>query len=352
MADADDLVDRESLQAFLAERLGGVDEFDVERHEQGFSNETLFVTWGNQELVVRRPPLGETADTAHDVLREYRVVDALQAGDVPVPRTVAASEDTDVIGCPFYVMERLDGDVMRFSELGRFGDADARRGIGEEMVDTLAAIHTVDYEAVGLDDFGTPEGFTERQVERWTEQFEWAFEETTSEREVPEIERIGDWLAENVPEDPSHTLVHGDYKLDNVLFASGTPPEIAGVLDWEMSTLGDPLCDLGWLLFFWLDPEDDLTPLMQTMAPSFTTHEAYLTRGELVERYEEQTGVTVENQRFYRVLAVYKMAALGEMFFARYLMGNSDNTLYQMMEDGVPTMAGHAVEIIEGDRPL
>ena len=351
MADADDLVDRGNLRTFLAERLGGVDEFDVERHEQGFSNETLFVTWGDQQLVVRRPPPGETADTAHDVLREYRVVDALQAGDVPVPRTVAASED-GVMGCPFYVMERLDGDVMRFSELDRFGDADARRGIGEEMVDTLAAIHTVDYEAVGLDDFGTPEGFTERQVDRWTEQFEWAFEETTSEREVPEIERIGDWLAENVPEDPAHTLVHGDYKLDNVIFAPGTPPEIAGVLDWEMSTLGDPLCDLGWLLFFWLDPEDDLTTLMQTMAPSFTTHEDYLTRGELVDRYEEQTGVTVENQRFYRVLAVYKMAALGEMFFARYLMGNSDNTLYQMMEDGVPTMADHAVEIIEGDRPL
>ncbi|MFB6142537.1 MAG: phosphotransferase family protein [Halorientalis sp.] len=352
MPEADDLVDRGRLREFLAGHLGAAEEFAVERHDQGFSNETLFVEWGDADLVIRRPPPGETADTAHDVLREFEVVDALQDTDVPVPRTVAASEDADVMGCPFYVMERVEGDVMRFVELDRFGSADARRRVGEEMVDTLAAIHTVDYEAVGLGDFGDPEGFAERQVERWTGQFEWAFEETTSEREVPEIHRIGDWLAENVPEDHAHALVHGDYKLDNVIFAPGTPPAIDAVLDWEMSTLGDPLCDLGWLLFFWPDPEDDLTPLMQTMAPSFTADGDYLTRGDLVERYEEQTGVTVEHQRFYRVLAVYKMAALGEMFYARYLMGNSDNTLYQMMEDGVPTMAHHAVEIIEGERPL
>ncbi|SEN66512.1 Predicted kinase, aminoglycoside phosphotransferase (APT) family [Halorientalis persicus] len=352
MPDEADLVDRDRLRAFLAERLGETDTFDVERHDQGFSNETLFVTWGDRELVIRRPPPGETADTAHDVLREYEVVHALQDTDVPVPTTVAESEDTDVMGCPFYVMERLDGDVMRFVELDRFSDADSRRQVGEEMVDTLAAIHTVDVETVGLGDFGTPEGFAQRQVDRWTEQFEWAFEETTDEREVTEIHRIGDWLDDNVPEESAHALVHGDYKLDNVIFTPGSPPEIGGVLDWEMSTLGDPLCDLGWLLFFWPDPEDDLSPLMQTMAPSFTADEDYLTRGELVERYEDQTGVTVENQRFYRVLAVYKMAALGEMFFARYLMGNSDNTLYQMMEDGVPTMADHAVEIIDGERPL
>jgi aminoglycoside phosphotransferase (APT) family kinase protein len=310
------------------------------------------VTWGDHDLVIRRPPPGETADTAHDVLREFEVVDALQGTDVPVPSSVAESEDTDIMGCPFYVMERLDGDVMRFAELDRFDDADARRAVGAEMVDTLATIHSVDYEAVGLGDFGTPEGFTQRQVERWTEQFEWAFEETTAEREVPAINRIGDWLDDNVPEEPAHTLVHGDYKLDNVIFAPDTPTELAGVLDWEMSTLGDPLCDLGWLLFFWPDPEDELSPLFQTMAPSYVADEAYHTRGELVERYERQTGVTVENQRFYRVLAVYKMAALGEMFYARYLMGNSDNTFYQMMADGVPEMADHAEAIIEGERPL
>ncbi|WP_336325516.1 phosphotransferase family protein [Halovenus sp. HT40] len=353
MATESDLVDREHLRSFLEEHLGEAEEFDVQRHDQGFSNETLFVSWDDTELVIRRPPIGETADTAHDVLREYEVVDALQDTDVPVPTTVAATEDSDIIGVPFYVMERLDGDVLRYSEPDRFQNSDARAGVGEEMIDTLAAIHSVDYEAVGLGEFGNPEGFTARQVERWQGQFEWAFEETTESREVPEIAEIGEWLEANVPDEPAHTLVHGDYKLDNVIFGPDPEPELAGVLDWEMSTLGDPLTDLGWFLFFWLDPvEGEMSSLMQTMAPMFLTDDDYHTRGELLDRYEEQTGVEVQNLKFYRVLAVYKMAALGEMFYARYLMGNSDSTFYAMMEDGVPQLADHGLEIINDERPI
>ncbi len=352
MATESDLVDRENLRAFLADELGETDEFDIERHDQGFSNETLFVTWGDTELVIRRPPPGETADTAHDVLREFEVVDALQDTDVPVPTTVAATENADIIGCPFYVMEKLSGDVIRFSEPERFGMPEHRQHISEEMVDTLAAIHTVDYEAVGLGDFGNPEGYTARQVERWGKQFDWAFEETTEKREVPEIAEMGDWLEANVPDEPAHTLVHGDYKLDNVMFGPGTPPELTGVLDWEMSTLGDPLCDLGWLLFFWFEDKSQVPPIMQSMGPVFLTNDGYASRADLVERYEQQTGVPVQHIKFYRVLAVYKMAALGEMFFARYLMGNSDNSFYAMMEEGVPMLAEQGIEIIEGDRPL
>ena len=229
MPEVAELVDRERLRSFLADALGEADSFDVARHDQGFSNETLFVTWGGRELVIRRPPPGETADTAHDVLREYEVVDALQETDVPVPETIAATEDSDIIGCPFYVMERLPGDFIRFSEPDRFENPEERERVGGEMVDTLAAIHSVGYEAVGLGDFGTPEGFTGRQVERWTEQFEWACQETTAEREVPEIGEMGDWLVDNVPDEPAHTLVHGDYKLDNVMFGPELPPDVVGV---------------------------------------------------------------------------------------------------------------------------
>jgi len=347
-----DLVDRENLRAFLADELGENERFEIERHDQGFSNETLFVIWGETELVIRRPPPGETAETAHDVLREFEVVDALQETDVPAPNTVAATADTDIIGCPFYVMEKLSGDVIRFSEAERFASPQHRQQISDEMVDTLAAIHTVEYDDVGLSDFGNPEGYTARQVERWGKQFDWAFEETTAEREVPEIAEIGEWLDANVPAEPAHTLVHGDYKLDNVMFGPGTPPELTGVLDWEMSTLGDPLCDLGWLLFFWFEDQSQVPPIMQTMGPLFLTNEGYASRAELVERYEEQTAVPVQNITFYRVLAVYKMAALGEMFFARYLMGHSDNSFYAMMEDGVPMLARQGVEIIDGERPL
>ena len=352
MITVEDLVDRENLAAFLEERLGPVDTYEVSRHEQGFSNETLFVTWGDRDLVVRRPPPGDTAETAHDVLREFEVMDALQGTDVPLPPTVAATDDADVIGCPFYVMERVPGDVLRYAEPDRFATTAGRQAISEQMVDTLARIHTVDHEAVGLGDFGHPEGFTERQVERWGEQFEWAFEETTAEREVPEIGEMGDWLAANCPEEHAHALVHGDYKLDNVIFGPGTPPEIAGVLDWEMSTLGDPLTDLGWLLFFWFDDEGSVPSILQLMGPEFLTREGYFSRAEVVERYESRTGIEIDNLTFYRVLAVYKMAALGEMFFARYLMGHSDNDFYAMMEDGVPLLAQRGLDIIEGDRAV
>lgn len=201
----EDLVDRERLRGFLTDELGPVGRFTVKRHDKGLSNETLFVTWGERDLVLRRPPPGETAETAHDVLREYEVLDALQGSPVPVPETVTATDDETVVGCPFYLMRRLDGDVLRFSEPDRFGAPRARRTLGEQLVDTLAAIHSIDYEDVGLEEFGHPEGFTERQVERWTGQFEWAFEETTAERAVPAIETVGEWLAANVPEEQTRT---------------------------------------------------------------------------------------------------------------------------------------------------
>jgi aminoglycoside phosphotransferase (APT) family kinase protein len=348
MPEAEELVDEEELSAFLAEHIGDTERLEVERHDEGFSNETLFVTWGDRELVLRRPPVGETADTAHEVLREYEVMDALQDTGVPVPHTVAACRDDSVIGCDFYVMDRLEGDVVRFSEPERFGEPDTRRQVAEEVVDTLAAIHSVNPEEVGLEEFGRPEGFTRRQVDRWTEQIEWAFEETTQERDVPALREVGDWLDDKVPQSHDGTLVHGDYKLDNLIFAPDGV-RIAGVLDWEMSTLGDPLCDLGWLLFFWRDEGDEESKITQTMLPQFSKKEGYPSREELVEMYEDRTGVVVENTRFYRVLAAYKMCALGEMFYARYLMGNSDSTFYAMMEDGVPLLAQDALEVIEGE---
>ncbi|NEU57786.1 phosphotransferase family protein [Halorussus sp. MSC15.2] len=345
------LVDRSALRDYLAQQLGETETYTVRHHEEGHSNETLFVTWGDRELVVRRPPPGETAETAHDVLREYRVLDALQDTDVPVPGTVLACEDHSVVGSDFYVMERVEGDVLRDAEPDRFGTPEARRRVGEELVDTLAAIHALDYEEVGLGEFGHPPGYTERQVERWTKQLHWAFERTADERTVPELRSVGDWLAENCPTDHEHALVHGDYKLDNVLFAPGTPPELAAVFDWEMATLGDPLADLGWMLSYWRDP-DDPDPATPELTATFMESEGYSTRRELVERYERETGIEYEHDRFYRSLAVYKLAALGEMFYRRYLEGNSDDPMYPAMEHRVPDLARRAKRIIDGDEPL
>lgn len=349
------IVNPDQLAEYLASELGSVDEdgYTVEHHQEGHSNETLFVTWGERDLVVRRPPPGETAETAHDVLREYRVMDALQGTDVPVPTTVLTCEDEDVMGSDFYVMERVNGDVLRSGEPERFQNRDARQRIGRELVDTLAAINTVDIDGVGLSDFGHPPGFTERQVRRWSEQLMWAFDTTAEEREVSLLYDVMEWLQNNVPEDTPSTLVHGDYKLDNVMYSPDAEPTISGVFDWEMSTLGDPFTDLGWMLSYWWDEDDPAPPdATETLTTTFMTGEGYQTRQELVERYEDATGFTFENDRFYRALAVYKLAGLGEMFFRRYLEGNSDDPMYPKMRDGVPQLAERAQRIIDGEEPL
>ncbi|UPM41976.1 phosphotransferase family protein [Halocatena salina] len=346
------LVDPDRLATYLESELGPVEEYQLDHHQEGHSNETIFVTWGAHDLVVRRPPPGDVAETAHDVLREYHVLDSLQETAVPVPRTVLACEDHDVLGSDFYVMERLRGNVIRSNEPEQYQRPAPRRAIGTELIETLAAIHTVDYEAVGLGDLGHPPGFTERQVRRWSEQLMWAFEVTAEEREVTELYDVMEWLQSNVPDSTPSTLVHGDYKLDNVMYA-GEDPEIVGVFDWEMSTLGDPFTDLGWLLSYWWDEGDPDPPeATQTLSATFMQTEAYQTRQELIDRYEAETGFTFENDRFYRALAVYKLAALGEMFFRRYLEGNSDDPMYPRMREGVPQLAERAQRIIDGHEPL
>ncbi|THE64030.1 phosphotransferase family protein [Salinadaptatus halalkaliphilus] len=361
----DRLVDLDALEAFLADHLGPADDFGVDRHPGGHSNETLFVTWDDKDLVIRRPPPGETADTAHDVIREYTVIDALQDTEVPVPTTVVATEDHDIIGSDFYVMEKLDGIVIREGEPDQIETPADRTQLGAEMVDTLGAIHNVDYEAVGLEEFGRPDGFTQRQVDRWEQQYEWAFEVTTDAREIPEVHELTEWLQANVPEEYPHTLVHGDYKLDNVMFgpaggrdgspneragdAREQPPEIVAVLDWEMSTIGDPFTDLGWLLSYWPDEDDATTKVGTAGDAEYLLQDGYHTRSELVERYEDATGYTFANDRFYRALAYYKLGGIGEMFFRRHLEGNADDDRYPLMEERVPELARQALRIIAGE---
>jgi aminoglycoside phosphotransferase (APT) family kinase protein len=345
------LVDEEALASYLEAELGSVGEYDVAHHQEGHSNETLFVSWGDRDLVIRRPPPGEIADTAHDVLREFRVIDALQDTDARVPGTVLASEDHEVMGSDFYVMERVEGDVLREAEAERFADAESRQAIGWELVDGLRGIHAVPYEAVGLGDFGYPDGYTERQVERWGKQYDWAMEVTTAERALSGLDDVSEWLDANCPTEYPHTLVHGDYKLDNVMFAPGTPPRLVSVFDWELSTLGDPRADLGWMLSYWRDAGDP-EPAVPELTATFMEREGYPSRQDLVSRYEQESGIEFENERFYRTLAVYKLGALGEMFFRRYLEGNSDDPMYPLMDERVPALVERAARIIDGEEPL
>lgn len=347
----DTLVDEQALERYFEKQLGPADTYDITYHSQGHSNETLFVTWGRKDLVLRRPPPGATAETAHDVGREYRIMDALQETEVPVPETILWCDDESVIGGEFYVMRREKGDVIRDTEPDRFAVPERRRGIGEELIDGLVSIHGVDYETVGLGDFGRADGYIERQVDRWHNQFDWAFEVTADARPLPQLSTIADWLDSNVPESSANALVHGDYKPDNVMFSPDTDPEIASIFDWELSTLGDPLFDLGWLLSYWRHPSDPERAVPDLM-PTFMEQEGYPTRKELLEQYERETGVEVRHQRFYRTLAVYKLAALGEMFFRRHLEGNADDPMYPKMREGVPALLERAQRIIDGEEPL
>lgn len=341
------LVDKAALDEYLEQELGGAKSVTVQYYDEGHSNETLLIEWGDRELVMRRPPAGETAETAHDVLREYNIITSLEDTDVPVPTPVLACDDTSLIGGEFYLMERLKCDVIRGHEPDRFATPEHRRRIGETLIDILAEIHTIDCETVGLRDLGRPAEYTERQIERWRKQFGWAYETTKAERKVPYIEEIGEWLRTNVPESYEHTLVHGDFKLDNVMYAPGTPPEINAVLDWEMGTLGDPSVDIGWMLCFW-----DTDPLIEDLMPTFLDRPGYPTREELIDRYEQKSGFQFTNLRFYITLGLYMLIAVCEMFYTRYLNGNSNDALYPKMRSRVPEISQRAKAIIDGKRDI
>lgn len=345
------LVDEGQLQEYLRSTLGRAETFEIERHQAGHSNETFFVTWGNEELVLRRPPAGETAETAHDVGREYRVMDALADTEVAVPKMIGLCEDHSVLGSDFFLMECVEGEVIRLEEPNRFADPAHRQRLGQELVDGLAAIHEVDYEAVGLSEFGYPDGFMERQVDRWRQQLDWAVEKTGRGDQLPHREELESWLEENCPTDTDSTLVHGDYKLDNAIISSGTPPTIEAVLDWEMSTLGDPLSDLGWMLLFWHD-DLDLEPVVPELIPAFVSRDGYPSRRDLIARYESRTGRTIadEDVDFYLTYATYKLAGICEMFYARYLSDNSANPMYAAMSQRVPSLLAYAHAVIEGHR--
>ncbi|HZK51972.1 MAG TPA: phosphotransferase family protein [Actinomycetota bacterium] len=337
------LVDEAALKEHLDAHFGVSHELSVQRHQAGHSNETFFVRYGTDELVLRRPPSGAFLPTAHDVSREYRVLQALDSTAVRSPRTVLMCDDESVIGAPFYLMERVDGFVIR-SELPERFDEKAGSRLGEEMIDALVELHDVDFEACGLGDFGKKDGYLERQLRRWSGQLELTLPMT---RPVPELERLGDWLRDNRPHSPQTTLVHGDYKLDNVVFTRDERVKLVAILDWEMSTLGDPLADLGWMASFWLEAgegDDDVLADLNRV----TRLEGFSTRADPIRRYEDRTGRDASALDWYRVLATWKLAILLEGSYARHLAGMTDDPFFARMERGVPALARRGLAIAAG----
>ena len=281
---------------------------------------------GAAPLVLRRPPLGHVLPTAHDMSREYRVLSALAGTDVPVPAPVALCPDAEVIGAPFYLMPYVPGLVLRTAEDGKQLTPVQARQLSEGFTDMLAAIHGVDLAATGLDSFGRPEGYMDRQLARWQRQWE-----LSATREVPGYTELTRRLAAGLPgrsalPPSAGTLVHGDYRLDNTLVRLDTAgtggPAIAAVLDWEMSTLGDPLADLGLALVYWTAPADGDSLDVQ-WAPEITTGPGFLTRAEIAARYAAATGRDVSAVGYYMAFGCFKLAVVLEGIHARFLLNKT-----------------------------
>jgi aminoglycoside phosphotransferase (APT) family kinase protein len=301
-----------AVGAYLAAELGddAWRDVSVSLISGGKSNLTFVVTSGVGEVVLRRPPLSTVLPTAHDMRREHRVMTGLWSTPVPVPRTLALCTDESVLGAPFYVMERVHGHIVR-EQLpeGYATTAAERRAIGDGLVDVLAALHDVEPGDVGLGDYGKPAGYLDRQVRRWTTQWE-ATPEPEDTNDGPELDRLAKRLADSLPQAPTGPIVHGDYRLDNVMLEPATPGVISAVLDWELSTLGDPLADVGLLYVYWQEKDDGAARQDSMAVPSVTALDGFPTRRELLDRYATRTGRDLSVLPWYVGFGCFKLAVV------------------------------------------
>ncbi|HET8951393.1 MAG TPA: phosphotransferase family protein [Solirubrobacteraceae bacterium] len=335
---SDDGLDRERLEAWFRDAVAEAEPpLRYERITGGRSNLTyrVFDSDGGR-WILRRPPLGATLGSAHDMAREHRILTGLAGTAVPCPRPVAMCTDESVIGADFYVMELVDGLVLRDEDDVRAAfDEPGRRRVTEALVDTLADLHAVDPDAAGLGELGRRDGYAQRQLKRWMRQWE-----ASKTRELEAMDETHRLLSARVPPQDSTAIVHGDYRLDNVIVSPDG--EIAAVLDWELCTLGDPLADVGQLLVYWAEDTDKVVPLTRapTLAPGFPR------RVELVERYAARSGRDVSALDFFVALAYWKLAAILEGVYARFSAGQYGQTTdeYRTFGEIVEQLAGAALD--------
>jgi aminoglycoside phosphotransferase (APT) family kinase protein len=330
------LVVREPLEAFLDGCGIGAGRVEAERIGEGHSNFTFLVRRGDTRVVLRRPPRPPLPPSAHDVLREARLLRALESTPVRVPRVLAVGDDESVIGVPFYVMEEVHGWVVTSDVPPALDTAEERRLVSEELVDALVELHAVDWRACGLEGYGKPTGYLERQVRRFSGL--WDYNKT---RELPVVEEVRDWLAANLPESPESTIVHGDYRLGNVMVADEAPASLVAIFDWELSTIGDPLADVGYLTVTWTQSDDPPDIAFGGLSAA-TRQPGFMTREELTARYEERSGRPVSALNWYQALALWKAAVFMEGNYKRYTLGASDDAYLALFDEGVPALAEKA----------
>ena len=312
------------VDAWLKDRVSGLSgALEVTQYRGGASNWTYRLRYASHDLVLRRPPAGTKAKSAHDMGREYRIQKALAPVFPFVPEMIAFCDDPSVIGCEFYVMRRLDGTILRKDPPRDLAlSPDQTRRLCLKVIDTLISLHRVDPEGAGLKDLGKGAGYTRRQVEGWSDRYRKA-----RTWNVPRLEDVMSWLAARTPEDVATCLIHNDFRFDNVVLDPKDPTRVVGVLDWEMATLGDPLMDLGGALAYWVQADDDF--FLRSLRRQPTHLPGMLTRREVVEYYAEKTGWRTDDWSFYEVFGLFRLAGIAQQIYHRYHRGESRNRAFR-----------------------
>jgi aminoglycoside phosphotransferase (APT) family kinase protein len=325
----------EPLREFLAEHgLDAPADLSATPVGEGHSNVTFMLSTG---VVLRRPPRGPLPPSAHDVLREARLLAALEPTVVRTPGILAVCDDEEVIGAPFYVMKEVRGEVVTDSVPDALDNPEQRERIADELLDALVELHGIDWTSIGLEGFGKPTGYLERQLRRFTGL--WEHNQT---REIPEVAEVGEWLAANLPESGPATIVHGDYRLGNTMLATEAPARLVAIFDWEMATIGDPLADVGYLMIQWAqsgDPGSKFNLQRVTVLPGFPS------RKEMVARYEQRSGRSVQSLDWYVTLALWKAVVFMEGNYKRALSGSTDDPYLKSFGEGVVELAERALSV-------
>jgi aminoglycoside phosphotransferase (APT) family kinase protein len=335
-------LDLSRLEPFLRSHFpSATGALSIAQFPSGHSNLTYLVCLGDRQMVLRRPPFGSKVKTAHDMSREYRVLSKLHLVYPQAPKAFLYCEDKSVLGSPFYLMERVQGIILRRDPPEGLGtDAETARQLSEVFVDNLALLHGLDYTGIGLADLGKSQGYLDRQVGGWIARYH-----GSRTHDLPEVEKISVWLNERRPREASYALIHNDYKYDNVVLDPTNITRIVGVLDWEMCTIGDPLTDLGTALAYWVDPQDPEE--LQHIRWGPTTLPGTLTRSDLVRHYGQITGRDVSNMIFYRVLALFKVAVIIQQIYYRYQQGLTKDARFASLPEVIKVVLRAALRSAE-----
>ncbi len=334
-------LDTARLSAYLSRHFDSPSPVVVAQFPSGHSNLTYRVAWGAREFVLRRPPFGSQVKSAHDMGREYRVLSKLHQAYPVAPKVILYCDDLSVLAAPFYLMEPIRGIILRREPVPSLSLSPVMaRQLSEAFLDNLVRLHSLDYDKIGLGDLGKPQGYLERQVKRWIDRYH-----NAATHDLPEVERISAWLTQHIPASSDATLIHNDYKYDNVVLDSNDITKIVGVLDWEMCTLGDPLSDLGTTLAYWTDPNDP--DELQQICSAPTTIPGTLMRAQLAQRYALATGRDIHDMVFYLAFARFKVGVIVQQIYYRYARGLTHDERFATMPHRIAILMRASLQCAE-----